>query len=109
MCSQGDERHSSTSVEESYTTNSRMDYIPRTSEVMHYSYMLAISQRDTGYYLDYLPRQVLLSLFSEYPLLQEHTKLSAVSVQTCSHGDDVHSSLATAVSFMTSITDITTP
>ena len=83
-----------------------MDYIPRTGEVMHY---MLLSQRDTGYYLNHLPLQVLLSLFSEYPLLQEHTKLSAVSVQTCSHGDDVHSSLATAVSFMISITDTTTP
>ena len=51
----------------------------------------------------YLPLQVLLSLLSEYPVLQEHTKLSAVSVQTCSHGDDAHSSLATAVNFITQL------
>ena len=45
------------------------------------------------------PLQVLPSLSSSYPSLQEHTKLPAVLVQVWLHGDDdVHSSMSIYIS-----------
>ena len=47
---------------------------------------------------EYIPSHDLPLLFSSYPLWQEQTKLPAVLVQMCPHGEDVHSSISASQS-----------